>query len=182
MRPETISGTGPSFKRSFLNTVFRVQTELHASASELLYALAPPVSHDKPDIAVAESIPTLGSPLGDTQSCSDSDHTLNKSTSRTFRHLRSTFRHFILCRPPVPMPTRADDDERGGHKETTALEAKVASLQAAVSSLQDQVTTLQNQLAARNFTMALFVTGPNPRDVKGRVSFILLAIRPRETR
>jgi hypothetical protein len=80
------------------------------------------------------------------------------------------------------MPTRADDDERGGHKETTALEAKVASLQAAVSSLQDQVTTLQNQLAARNFTMALFVTGPNPRDVKGRVSFILLAIRPRETR
>src|SRR6266436_4771817 len=36
----------------------------------------------------------------------------------------------------VPMPTRADDDERGGHKETEALEAKVASLQTAVSALQ----------------------------------------------
>jgi len=67
----------------------------------------------------------------------------------------------------VPMPTRADDDERGGHKETEALEAKVASLQTAVSALQDQVTTLQTQLAAVQSNHALllgpFVTvDPNP--------------------
>jgi hypothetical protein len=65
------------------------------------------------------------------------------------------------------MPARADDDERGGHKETEALEAKVASLQAAVSALQDQVTTLQTQLAAVQSNHALLLgpfvsVDPNP--------------------
>ena len=59
MRPGTASGIGPSSKPSFLNTVFRIPPEL-----ELLNVLAPPVSHDKPDIAVAESLPTLGTSVG----------------------------------------------------------------------------------------------------------------------
>jgi hypothetical protein len=75
----------------------------------------------------------------------------------------------------APMPTMAGEDERGrqgedertGHKEIEALEAKVASLQATVSALQGQVTTLQTQLAVvqSNHALALgpFVSvDPNP--------------------
>ena len=41
------------------------------------------------------------------------------------------------------MPAWADENERGGHKEIEALEAKVASLEQTVSALQSQVNSLQ---------------------------------------
>jgi hypothetical protein len=60
----------------------------------------------------------------------------------------------------APMPTMAGEDERGGHKEIEALEAKVASLQATVSALQTQLAAVQSNPA---LALGPFVSvDPNP--------------------
>jgi hypothetical protein len=76
----------------------------------------------------------------------------------------------------APIPTMADEDGRGrqgedertGHKEIEALEAKVASLQATVSALQGQVSTLQTQLTVVQSNHALAL-GPFVSVVSGLV-------------
>jgi hypothetical protein len=76
----------------------------------------------------------------------------------------------------APMPTMAGEEERGrqgedertGHKEIEALEAKVASLQATVSALQTQVNTLQTHLASVQSNTALKL-GPFINVVSGLV-------------